>query len=78
MEYPRRNGLCYDPVEDTEDYKRVIQDIEKELDTLMADRPGGLGSCHTYWHLKKKLLARAGIDWKSPSECNPHVLFDLR
>jgi hypothetical protein len=76
MQYPQRNGRKYDPVEDTEVYKKVIEKIEKELDERMKDKPQGMGSCHIYWELKKELLADAGIEWKSPKECNPYIMFD--
>lgn len=75
MEYPRRNGLCYDPVEDTEAYKEAMKQIGEELEERMKGREG-MGNCHIYWNLKKKLLAEVGIEWKSPRECNPFVKFD--
>jgi len=37
---------------------------------------GGLGSCHTFWTLKKNKLARLGIRWRSPSELNPNTIYD--
>jgi hypothetical protein len=76
MEYPRRRGLCYDPIEDTEEFKKVLQEIQKQLDEYMEDMPSGMGSCHAFWQFKKKLLSLRGIEWKSPKECNPHVMFD--
>lgn len=76
MEYPRRNGLRYDPVEDTEGFVKVMGDIQKELNEFSESIPSGMGSCHAYWNFKKKLLAKHGIDWKSPKECNPYVMFD--
>jgi hypothetical protein len=60
MQYPKRNGLNYDPVEDTEAYKEAIKDIEKKLKIIMEDFPNGMGSCHIYWAQKKKLLVKAG------------------
>lgn len=75
QQYPKRRNFYYDPIEDTEAYKKVIEDIEKEIDVLMKDTTG-MGSCHIYWHFKKELLAKHGIDWKSPKECNPNIMFD--
>ncbi len=75
MQYPKRHGICYDPVEDTEAYKEAMKKIERELDEHMEGRDG-MGSCHIYWSLKKKLLAELGIEWRSPKECNPHIMFD--
>ncbi|MFT5873760.1 MAG: hypothetical protein ACI8WT_002711, partial [Clostridium sp.] len=48
MEYPMRNGICYDPVEDTEAYKKAMEQIEKELDGCMKG-VNGMGKCHIYW-----------------------------
>lgn len=76
MEYKIRRGLFYDPVEDTEEYKIAVVEIQEELDKRMKDFPQGMGSCHKYWQLKKELLKKVGIDWKTPQECNPRVVFD--
>jgi hypothetical protein len=35
-----------------------------------------LGVCHSYWARKKELLAKKGIEWKTPAEMNPNILFD--
>lgn len=75
MEYPRKNGLCYDPIEDTEEYKEAMKKIQEELDERM-EGIDGMGSCHIYWRHKKQLLARFRVEWKSPKECNPFVMFD--
>ena len=65
-----------DPVESTEEYKK----IEKELDEMIKAKIGErmrLGYCYMYWETKKHILKEVfGINWKSPSELNPHVLFD--
>jgi len=37
----------------------------------------GRGTCHRRWERKKELLKEMyDIDWKSPAELNPHVLYD--
>ena len=37
----------------------------------------GTGFCHVLWQMQKKVLKRDyGINWKSPSELNPHILYD--
>ena len=37
----------------------------------------GTGFCHIIWRIQKKILKRDyGIIWKSPSELNPHILYD--
>ena len=68
-------------IEKTWYYKRIEPKVEAELDRKM-EKMGlnniGLGKCHIYWDLKKKLLRRKyGIwFWRSPAELNPHVRFD--
>lgn len=75
---PKRShsGLIYDPVEDTEEYLK----IEDEVNKLAQERMGnirGIGSCYIFWRAKKQILKeKYGIDWKSPSELNLHVMFD--
>lgn len=37
----------------------------------------GLGSCYTYWDVKKRLLKeKYGIIWYTPSECTPYMKYD--
>ena len=36
-----------------------------------------LGFCHIIWRMQKRVLKRDyGINWKSPSDLNPEVMFD--
>ena len=75
----KRSGLAYDPVEDDPRYAEVFKTIDDEVKELLADHPqrGGEGFVNIYWSTKKSLLKRKyGIDWRSPGELNPHVLFD--
>ncbi len=54
--------------------------IERELETLVREETGEgdyLGYCHLYWSVKKKVLKeKFGIDWRSPSERYPGIIFD--
>ena len=54
--------------------------IEKELEELIEKeigKGGYLGFCHLYWKTKKRILKeKYNIDWKSPAELNPHILYD--
>ncbi len=72
----RSTGLKYDPIEDTPEFLK----IEDELEALIEAKIGKnrfLGFCFFYWSAKKEILKeKYGIDWKSPSELNPHVMFD--
>lgn len=68
-----------DPIEQTKEYKAALKIIQPELDDFekQLDAQGmRLGSCHIYWSKKKQLLKSMGIDWQSPSECNPYIKFD--
>ena len=66
----------YDPVEDTEQY----QAIKDELETKILSKMGGQinrGNAHLYVLYKKEiLLADYGIEWKSPQELNPQIRFN--
>ena len=36
----------------------------------------GMGFCFSYWSMKRAVLAKYGIEWRSPRTMNPRVLFD--
>lgn len=36
-----------------------------------------LGSCHTIWSIKKRILKeKYGMDWLSPADLHPDIIFD--
>lgn len=60
-------------------YPLAIDLAEKETSILLKDDPTRelLGFCHFYWGMKKKILKeRYGIDWKTPAEEHPEIIFD--
>jgi len=68
-----------DPIEETQEFKNALKEIQSELERLnreLDERGVHMGSCHIYWARKKELLKALGIDWKTPAECNPYVMFD--
>lgn len=69
-----RRHLAHDPIEITDEYLAVIDEVE----VLVEDNREfyGFGSCHHVWELKKQYLAERGIAWHTPSELNPTVMFD--
>ncbi len=77
-EYCAKYGrhLKFDPVERTRQWEEVIYRVEKECDKALKDEHHYMGFCFIYWSAKQKVLKRYGIDWRSPSEMNPHVMFD--
>jgi len=75
------DGWHFDPVERTDQYKRVIAEVEELAEAEFERRTGysreSLGACHRFWQIKKGLLLELhGIEWQTPSELNPGVLFD--
>ena len=74
------SDIKYDPIEDTEEYKNIVDELEKKIETRIAFENvpiGALGTCHIYWRLKKEILkSDYNIDWNSPAELNPYVRFD--
>lgn len=76
---PGYGELNYDPIEDTVEYKRVIDEVNKEVDRFMKENHKNvlLGACHAAWAAKKRILKeKHNIDWKTPSEMNPTVCYD--
>ncbi|MBT0653067.1 BPTI/Kunitz-type proteinase inhibitor domain-containing protein [Geomobilimonas luticola] len=75
----KSSGLAHDPVENDPRYAEVFKNIDDEVKALLADHPqrGAEGFVNIYWGTKKRVLKeKYGIDWRSPGELNPHVLFD--
>ena len=70
----RRRNLKHDPVEMTEEYLAVIDEIDEKIEKNREYR--GFGSCHHVWSLKTDYLAEKGITWHSPDVLNPRVRFD--
>lgn len=74
---PEIDYLRKDPIEYTHEWENIFYDVEEELDKMFADEPKYMGFCFLYWSAKKNLLKeKYGIEWRSPSQMNPHVLFD--
>lgn len=70
----RRRNLKHDPVEMTEEYLAVIDDVDEKIEKNRQHH--GFGSCHHVWSLKTDYLAEKGITWHSPVVLNPRVRFD--
>lgn len=69
-----RRSLKHDPIEMSDDYLDVIDEVEELVDNNRSFI--GFGSCHEIWNLKRRFLEERGITWKSPAMMNPMVLFD--
>ena len=69
--------LLYDPVEDTIEYQNIRDELESELFKLMQNVDVKMGRSYKYWSLKKRILKQKyNIDWKSPPEMNPGIIFN--
>ena len=83
--------LKHDPVEWSTAYEKVIDEVERIVDGELDDHPRGMGFCFAYWSAKPRgmgfcfaywsakkhvLRTKFGIEWRSPSEMNPGVMFD--
>ena len=68
--------LKFDDVERSEEWERYIYEVEKKVDAEMKDTPRGMGFCFSYWSKKRSVLETYGIEWRSPHQMNPRVLFD--
>lgn len=68
-----------DPIEKTDEYVKIKDEVEKEMEIYIKENnlKGKMGACHYIWDFKKKLLReKYNIDWHSPKELNPEVIFD--
>ena len=75
----RGRGRAPPTVEDDPRYAAIFARIDDEVRAALADHPqrGAEGFCYVVWGTKKRLLKeKYGIDWRSPDEMNPHVIFD--
>ncbi len=68
--------LAVDPVEYTEQWENIIDEVEARVGKELADEPREMGFCFTYWHVKAGILQEYGIEWRSPTLMNPRVMFD--
>lgn len=74
-----QSTLAHDPIEDDPRYENVFDKIDSEVDEQLKDHPmkDRIGFVHFYWNTKKEILKKKyGIEWKSPKEMNPHIIFD--
>ena len=69
-------SLLFDPIQRTPLWEEITYDVDKECDEILKDEPRFMGFCHLYWSTKRAVLAKHGIQWRSPSAMNPRVIFD--
>lgn len=77
ISFPKRSNRYYDFVEETAVYKEVEPIIEEIIKEKLGDLYDHMGACHAIWyHRKRLLMEKYGIEWYSPAELNPEVCFD--
>jgi hypothetical protein len=84
-EEDRRHGrqthraLHHDPMAEDPRYAAAVAAASEQAERELERHPlhGGLGFCRVLWLRKKQILwQRYGIEWLSPSDRNPYVLFE--
>ncbi len=74
---PTIGHLKVDPVEYTTQWEDIYYDVEEYLDNRFANAPRHMGFCFMYWSAKQEYLKeKYNIDWHSPAQMNPRVIFD--
>ncbi len=66
-----RGFIKNDPIEKTEQYLAVIDEVEERI-----DKEKTTDFCLEHWNLKSRFLLEHNIIWHSPARLNPNVLFD--
>ena len=86
IEYKLRYGYSFwekskknfniDPVEYSDEYLKIELELKRLIRAEIGEG-GYRGFCHKYWHTKKRILKNQfGIEWKSPIDLNPKIIFD--
>ena len=73
--------MTIDPQEKDPKLNKIIRAAEREarenLMEMYGDLSGQAGFCHTLWDEQKRILKeKYGIEWKTPREMNPGILYD--
>lgn len=75
--HPEPGLLKRDRVEYSWEWERIYYDMEEEVMRQFENEPRHMGMCFRIWSAKKTLLKdKYGIDWRTPGEMNPRVMFD--
>jgi hypothetical protein len=68
--------LLYDPIEDEEMTSELVRAARERADAEV-DSSIAMGRCHCVWATMKEFLQQEdAINWYSPAEMNPGVIFD--
>ena len=70
--FPKPEPLKHDPIEDTEYFKSIIEEVNKEAESLVEPEIR-LGRFTFIEREKKRILKeKYNIDWKTTEEMNPN------
>ena len=61
------------------EYKAIRKSVDERAkrETIQQLGAWGLGSCHTFWAIKKRILRdEYHMMWRSPQDLNPETCFD--
>ena len=54
-----------------------LAELEAQEQLRASGIPRTLGYCHALWAAQREILKeKYGIDWRSPAEMNPNIIFD--
>ncbi|MDE6498379.1 MAG: hypothetical protein K2L21_06950 [Muribaculaceae bacterium] len=74
---PTIGHLKADPVEYTYRWEEIYYDVEEKLNRRFDGVRRHMGFCFKLWSVKRELLKNEyGIEWRSPAQMNPRVMFD--
>jgi hypothetical protein len=69
--------LRHDPIEDDPELGPIVRKAGERAERELGASEGQMGFCHLLWERQQRILRdEYGIEWKSPSEMNPDILFD--
>ena len=67
----RKNTIKHDPIEDTEEFQSIIEDVNREAESLVEQNIR-YGRYYFVEQEKKRILReKYNIDWKTSDEMNP-------
>ncbi len=72
-------ALYHDPMAEDPRYAEAVAAASAQAERELERHPlnGGLGFCRVFWLRKKQILwQRYGIEWLSPADRHPYVLFE--
>lgn len=56
----------------------AMNEVDREVKATLesTERLGRVGTANEFWVMKKRALKNRGIEWRSPAELNPGLIFD--